>query len=143
MLLSFANLTAWVQFLASSKICFDLLTSGSRKLMKISLNWENSFRTKGVHLSQTYRQVKLYCGTVFVLQIYKVFVLYLFRCIISVHNHSQDRLSTLRRIKFIINATIFKWLGLPYTFIQTEIMKRPRFQYNEQQFRGKTSKWGI
>ena len=22
-------------------------------------------------------------------------------------------------------------------------MKRPRFQYNEQWFRGKTSKWGI
>ena len=54
MLLSFANLTAWVQFVASSKICFDLLTSGSRKLMKSSIDWENSIRNQGVNLSQTY-----------------------------------------------------------------------------------------
>ena len=54
MLLSFANLTAWVQFLASSKICVDLLSSGSRKLMKNSLDWENSIRNQGVHLWPTY-----------------------------------------------------------------------------------------
>ena len=37
--LSFENPTAWAQFPASSKMCHDLLTRGSRKLMKISLKY--------------------------------------------------------------------------------------------------------
>ena len=65
MFLSFENPTAWALFPASSKMCHDLLTRGSRKLMKISLKyWKNSTWDQGVHLSKTYWQVKWLCGTV-------------------------------------------------------------------------------